>query len=146
MRSWLGGKFAKVIAIVVLVVGCASVIAAILSTQKYDPTRYRWFMNASTNPPVPFQAELVPGTVYPIKAPSGGNGYPAETCFWTADGKIKDQPTYVLLNSWVHKSGPTFCPDCGRLVVPHNPAPMAGDIPPPTRQEYFQDHPSLEPK
>lgn len=49
--------------------------------------------------------------------------WPAEACFWTADGKAKLEPTYVLLNEFVGKPGPTKCPDCGRDVVRHNPMP-----------------------
>ena len=73
----------------------------------------------------------------PAKAPSGGNtGYPSEKCYWTKDGKIKTEPTYVLLNIYKNSSEPTFCPDCGRLVVSHNPAPVAGRSAPPTKGEY----------
>ena len=50
-------------------------------------------------------------------------GYPAEKCFWTRDGKRKAEPTYLLLNEHRGKKGPTICPDCGRIVYPHNPTP-----------------------
>ncbi len=49
--------------------------------------------------------------------------FPAERCFWTRDGKAKMKPTWVLLNQYAGKPGETICPDCGRRVVPHNPAP-----------------------
>jgi len=49
--------------------------------------------------------------------------FPAERCFWTRDGKAKLTPTWVLLNRYANKPGDTICPDCGRRVVPHNPAP-----------------------
>jgi len=87
----------------------------------------------------PFNFELKPGDsgITPVLAPSGGNtGYPAEQCYWTADGKIKADPTYVLLNKFIGRTGPTFCPDCGRLVVDHNPSPIPGGKPPPTEAEY----------
>lgn len=49
--------------------------------------------------------------------------YPAEQCYWTADGQAKLTPTYVLLNEYKGDSSPTMCPDCGRPVVGHNPMP-----------------------
>ncbi|MBL8761122.1 MAG: hypothetical protein JNL50_07450 [Phycisphaerae bacterium] len=48
-----------------------------------------------------------------------------EACFWTKEGKAKLEPTYVLLNEMIGKTGPTICPDCGRTVVAHNPLPPA---------------------
>ena len=65
------------------------------------------------------------GDAIPWKNPKTGKRtlYPAEKCFWTAEGTFRDQPTYVLLNELVGRPGPTICPDCGRLVVPHNPLP-----------------------
>jgi len=51
----------------------------------------------------------------------------AEKCFWTKDDEgnwaAKLEPTYVLLNNYKGEPGPTYCPDCGREVVGHNPAP-----------------------
>lgn len=47
----------------------------------------------------------------------------AEKCFWTKDGKAKLKPTYVLLNEYQGKPGPTICPDCGKRVTIHNAIP-----------------------
>ena len=95
----------------------------------------RMFIDAKTGKP--FEATLKPGMPFPLSAPSGGNtGYPAEACYWTKDGKTKDIPTYVLLNSYAGKPEPTFCPDCGRLVRGHNPRPVEGMTAPPTQEEY----------
>jgi hypothetical protein len=93
-------------------------------------------MDATTGKPYNYSIKL--GDKIPVKAPSGGMaGYPAEPCYWTKDGKIKNDPTYVLLNEYVGKPGPTFCPDCGRLVRSHNPAPQGPETrPPPTKAEY----------
>lgn len=78
------------------------------------------------------------GKPVPIYSPYSGKetGYPAELCYWTADGKVKDDPTPVLLNSAVGKLEPTFCPDCGRLVVGLNPRAGPNLRPAPTREEW----------
>ena len=97
-------------------------------------SRNRTFIDAKTGKP--FSYELQNGDKYPVRAPSGGmTGYPAELCYWTKDGGVKQDPTPVLLNVWIGKPGPTYCPDCGRLVVPHNPYPAPGATPPPTAAE-----------
>ena len=84
----------------------------------------------------PFNHELLAGETYPVDAPSGKKaGYPCETCYWTVGGQVKKDPTYVLLNSTVHKPGATFCPDCGRLVIANNPKPANGSPPPPTKAQ-----------
>jgi hypothetical protein len=65
------------------------------------------------------------GTQMPYENPKTGERslYPAEACYWTADGKAKADATYVLLNGYKGVDGPTTCPDCNRRVVPHNPPP-----------------------
>lgn len=85
-----------------------------------------------------YSHEVKKGDVMPVYSPHSGEntGYPAELCFWTADGDAKEDPTPVLLNDYVQKPGPTFCPDCNRLVVGHNPRPQPGDAPPPAKNEY----------
>ena len=98
-------------------------------------SRERIFIDSQTGKS--FKSEIKSGMTIPVQAPSGGStGYPAEFCYWTADGKSKADPTPVLLNTYIGKTGPTFCPDCGRLVVGHNPAPSEGVKPPPTQAEY----------
>lgn len=49
--------------------------------------------------------------------------YPAERCYWNADGSVRPTPTLVLLNQYRDVPGPTLCPDCGREVTPRNPMP-----------------------
>jgi len=98
-------------------------------------SRDRAFIDSKTMKP--FEHQLKIGDVIPTDAPSGGKtGYPAELCFWTKDGKEKKDPTAVLLKSWLGQTGPTFCPDCGRLVVGHNPIPGPNVRVPPTQAEY----------
>lgn len=97
--------------------------------------RDRMYIDAKTMKP--FEHELKIGDTIPTDAPSGGKtGYPAELCYWTKDGKEKKDPTPVLLKSWLGQTGPTFCPDCGRLVVGHNPSPATGVKVPPTQAEF----------
>jgi len=99
----------------------------------------RMFMDATTNKP--FRHELSESEPIPVKAPSGGRtGFPAEACYWTKDGKPKTEPTFVLINMWKGSKEPTFCPDCGRLVVGHNPPATPGTKPPPTKDEYEKSH------
>jgi hypothetical protein len=68
-----------------------------------------------------------PDETAPFPSPHSGKrtGWPAEKCYWTKDGKAKLEPTYVLLNEFIGKSGPTLCPECGREVYRHNPMPPA---------------------
>jgi len=82
------------------------------------------------------------GETHPIYSPYShkDTGVPAEPCYWTAAGKIKAKPTWVLLNSLAGGQEPTFCPECGRLVTKHNSSPSPGDEPPPTREMYEAQH------
>jgi hypothetical protein len=80
-----------------------------------------------------FRHKNAAGETLPIYSPYSGKNtaMPAEACFWTSDGKTKSDPTWVLLNDEVGKTGPTFCPDCGRLVVGTTPGQVrASDRPP----------------
>lgn len=66
------------------------------------------------------------GTRPPWKNPKTGveTLYPAEACFWAADGvSAKLDPTWVLLNEHAGLPGETTCPECGKPVRPHNPMP-----------------------
>jgi hypothetical protein len=72
-----------------------------------------------------FEYAVHEGDQWPVLSPFSKKktGYPAECCYWTKDGKRKATPTYVILNEDLGKPGDTFCPDCGRLVIGHNPPP-----------------------
>jgi hypothetical protein len=120
-----------VIALLVLIFSLRSA----MTSDAEDMAAHRVYIDSTTMKP--FNVTLKPGLELPCKAPSGGmTGYPAEACWWTRDGKIRSEPFYVLLKQTMGKPGPTFCPDCGRLVVGHNPAPKPGSKPPPTEAEY----------
>jgi|CXWL01.1.fsa_nt_gi hypothetical protein len=62
---------------------------------------------------------------FPIENPKTGKKslWIAEACYWTRDGGAKLTPTWVLLNANKGIKDPTLCPDCGRVVVGHNPMP-----------------------
>lgn len=51
--------------------------------------------------------------------------YPTEVC-WAGEC-LKKGGTHVILNVWLGKDGPTYCPTCGSLVVAHNPGPIGPD-------------------
>jgi hypothetical protein len=134
------GKIAlSVVAIVCIVAGLWSLRNYVHASSAADIANTRVFVDAETGQA--FNYTITPTMTLPVTSPDTGKqtGYPAELCYWTADGQIKDEPTAVVLNSTLDPTSrePTFCPDCGRLVVAHNPKPRPGDRPPPTRQEYY---------
>jgi hypothetical protein len=130
------GRTISLIAVAIVVLGAGFLIWKQLGpTEAAALSADRTFIDSATGKP--FEHELKIGDMIPVDAPSGGKtGYPAELCYWTKDGKPKDQPTAVLMKNLIGQSGPTFCPDCGRLVVGHNPAPGPGVKVPPTEAEY----------
>jgi hypothetical protein len=78
------------------------------------------------------------GEKIPVRSKFSGEntGFPAETCNWNADGSVRAEGVPVLLNQYKGEGEPTFCPDCGRLVVGHNPPADPSRKPPPTKAEY----------
>jgi hypothetical protein len=138
LREFLKGGAGKAAAAAVGVIGIVAIFVSmrgVMTSEGEELSANRMFVDAETGKP--FAYKLSGNAEIPAPAPSGKKtGYPAEKCFWTKDGKAKDEPTYVLLNMWRGSSEPTFCPDCGRLVVGHNPTPAPGVRPPPTKEEY----------
>jgi len=94
-----------------------------------------------------FSMSLSTGIAWPVDSSYSDKktGYPAEFCYWTADGKVASSPTYVFVKAYAGSNEPTFCPDCGRLVKMRNPGAFDGLKPPPTQQEYKASKPSEEP-
>ena len=70
-----------------------------------------------------FRMRLRIGMSFPLENPKTGKKtlYPTEVCW--AGKCLKKGGTHVILNHWLGKKGPTYCPVCGSLVVPHNPGP-----------------------
>jgi hypothetical protein len=131
-----GGKVVVTTLSVAAISFAVYMCAGFLKGDTPDFASYTTYVCSETNKPFRHKNEM--GESLPIYSPYSGKntGYPGEACYWTADGEIKTDPTWVLLNEAVGKTGPTFCPDCGRLVVGHNPRPKAGMKPPPTQTEF----------
>jgi hypothetical protein len=69
------------------------------------------------------------GEAAEIVSPFKSRAYPAELCYWKSDGGTKSEPTVVLLRQYVEgRDTPTYCPDCGRLVIPGNPVPFRDEL------------------
>ena len=138
LREFLKGGAGKVLAAVVVAVGLVAIVMQVRRLTTSEGERLsanRMFVDAETGEA--FEYNLSGNAEIPAPAPSGKKtGYPAEACYWTKDGQAKPEPTWVLINMWKGSNEPTFCRDCGRLVVGHNPAPGPGVSPPPTKDEY----------
>lgn len=74
-----------------------------------------------------FQIKLEIGMKFPLENPKTGKNtlYPTEICY--AGKCLKKGGTYVILNSTLGKDEPTYCPECGTIVVPRNPGPKYQD-------------------
>jgi hypothetical protein len=139
LREFLNSPTGKMLsvgfAVVVIAVAGFLIWRSMGLSEAEAMSRDRIFIDSKTMKP--FEHELKIGDMIPVDAPSGGKtGYPAELCYWTKDGKEKKDPTPVLLKHWIGETGPTFCPDCGRLVVGHNPMPGPTAKVPPLKSEY----------
>ncbi len=129
--------FIAVIAIIAIAAAAWAVWSTVGGSAAARIAQDRAFMCAQTGKA--FEHKLQIGQSIPVESPYSGKktGYPAEPCFWTADGGTRPEPTFVLLKKYTGSSDPTFCPDCKRMVVGLNPAPEPGRKPPITEQEYL---------
>jgi hypothetical protein len=140
LREFVNSTAGKAISIILALAGIAAIYYSIKSNLGASDvatiSRDRIFICSETHKT--FEHVVSIGESYPVMSPYSGKatGYRAEACYWTKDGQIKEQPTWVLLNQDIGRAGPTFCPDCGRLVIGHNPMPKLGDKPPPNAAEY----------
>ena len=139
IRAFLEGDGGKITAVAVLLVGLVVAFFSFRSNLTNDIARTsarRTYVCGETGKP--FAHTLTVGETAPVKSPHSGKktGYPGVECYWTPDGRIKSEPTWLLLNSTLGKPGPTFCPDCDRLVTPDSTLPVPGETPPPLRSQY----------
>ena len=130
------GRVAASLLALAVVAGCVYAVMGFLQGDTPASARERMYVCTETGKS--FAHEPQRGETLPLLSPFTGRNtaMPGEACYWTAAGTPKDEPTWVLLNEYAKKPGPTFCPDCGRLVVGHNPPAAAGRKPPPTQAEY----------
>ncbi|MBN2563999.1 MAG: hypothetical protein JXQ75_24050 [Phycisphaerae bacterium] len=123
LAGWLG------IFVVVVLLGTAGYLTYKTLTTAGPPTPEpveAVFMCAETGKTFPYAMQK--GEHWPVMSPYSNKqtGYPTEQCYWTKVGREwrrKKTPTYVILNEYLGKPGDTVCPDCGRIVVGHNPLP-----------------------
>ncbi len=135
LQSTMGKTVASALVVAVIIASFFFMRSSLSYSEGIQSSRTRTFVDTGTN--LPFQVEVKEGMTIPVKAPSGQDGYEFdETCSWTKDGHVSDHATYVLMNKTLRKPGPTFCPECGRLVVENNPPAAEGVKPPPTKAEY----------
>jgi hypothetical protein len=143
MKQWLRSSNGMIVAVVVCVAAICWAAVEVRSVVHDDkPGDPNLVMYVCSETGKAFPHRNVVGEQIPILSPYSGKntGYPAVACFWTKDGQVKDDPTWVLMNNQVGKPEPTFCPDCGRLVNPQWFKPTAGSKPPPTREQYMASH------
>ena len=112
-------------ALIVLLVGVAAVITlrrmAAEGPDLEEASRTRAMIDSETGEVFP-ELRVPDGATEPLKNPRTGTMtlYAAERCYWTSEGRAKWEPTYVFIPPGENSA---TCPDCGRRVVPHNPAP-----------------------
>lgn len=142
VREWLnskGGKYAAAAGVVLAVAVCVFAVRSFLhSIDPIGDTTQRVFVDIETGETFTHRVER--GEMVPVESPYTGRktGFDPERCYWNADGTYKEEPTFVVLNRYKNIKGPTFCPDCGRLVSELNNPPFAGATPPPTEVEYAE--------
>src|SRR4051812_12108663 len=104
LREFLNSPKGKAVSLafaVLMVIGAVFMVWRAMGPDEATMlSRDRMFIDAKTGKA--FTHELKIGEPIPVEAPSGGKtGYSAEACYWTKDGKIKKEPTWVLLKEAV---------------------------------------------
>jgi hypothetical protein len=130
LRQWIAGRGGLALAVVLLAASGLYVISWFRGQPDLTAAE-RNFICSETGKA--FAYRLKEGDREPVMSPytKRPTGYRAEKCYWkreTGPGgevlwKAKKTPTLVLLNRYKGEPEPTLCPDCGRVVKPHNPLP-----------------------
>jgi hypothetical protein len=121
---WKSNGFKIGLSAGLLILSVLMVLRNVGGTNPGDQSRSRVVVDSVTGE-VFKEFHIREGTTFPWKNPKTGENtlYPAEPCFWTADGKAKLEPTYVFVKAYAGDKSKTICPDCGHEVRTHNPNP-----------------------
>ena len=112
--------------LVVVAAGLAALAICIVWRAKSDPVaaaaNTRTLMDAETQEMVEVRVDEDLGP-FPIVNPKTGRRtlYPTEVS--CANACAAQGGTHVILNQYLGKEGPTYCPACGAEVRFHNPGP-----------------------
>jgi hypothetical protein len=139
-RTWTQTPAGQIVAALICLLalfGAAYQVKSYLQGNTPGDPNLKTYVDSTTGQT--FKHRLRSGETVPIISPytNAPTGYPGFPCYWTKSGDLKQEPTWVILNSLLGKPEPTFCPDCGRLVSPERLPPKPGDRPPPTRDELL---------
>src|SRR4051794_22328897 len=102
IREFLRGPAGKIAAMIAIAVGLFAIYLnghqLVGESTLASDSRNRIYIDAESGKA--FEHRLQVGDTTPIESPytHKKTGYPAELCYWTADGKRKHDPTPVLLN------------------------------------------------
>lgn len=110
------------IALLVLSGGVLAVMLWRTFASEEYPADFRTIMDSETGELFKVRTEeLKP---YPMRNPKTGTDtlYRTEVCFYGEECR-KSGGTRVIMNTYLHKEEPTYCPVCGHVVRFHNPLP-----------------------
>lgn len=132
-----GAKRQKILlggSVVILIVAGVIAWAQLGGSSVYDVAADRAFICNETGEVFEYTIKMGDTAPYPSPHTGRNTGYQADACYWTKDANgrwaRKERPTFVLVKKTVDPTTDekTYCPDCGREVVQHNPAPTDKDI------------------
>lgn len=137
MSSSQGGNRQRVLLGVAVVIFAAAAVWAwrnLSGDTPADIAANRAFYCAETGKFYEYVIQMGDTSPYPSPYSGKKTGYRAEACYWTKDANgrwgRKEKPTLVIVAKEMDETTEekTYCPDCGREVVRHNPMPLDADI------------------
>src|SRR4051794_12781110 len=101
LRSSAGKITAAVLTLVAIVLLISSIRSNLGASDVATLSRSRIYICSETGKTFNYDV-MKYGSKMPVKSPYTGRetAYPAELCYWTKDGKVKKDPTYVLLKQY----------------------------------------------
>jgi len=122
MTDRLNKKAVLAVVVAVLVVAGAYRLWSATGNPAAVAANTRTLMDSETRELVQVHVDEQLGA-FPLVNPKTGRRtlYPTEVCY--ASTCAAQGGTHVILNVYLGKEGPTYCPACGAVVRFHNPGP-----------------------